>query len=469
MPLSATAFIHPGNNLIANISGELDRPGLVYVEYWTGLDDRLTTRPVDSQGTRFNIHAVRLRAETEYEYRVLGYGTGGATIEGPGGRFTTGPLPEGLQEASFTVVSGRPTHPLTFLEFRQESFLGLVAIDGAGNIVWYYEGPDGEQPWVMARRSENGNVVYIAGHRGGTTGSGLVEIDALGNQVARLEDECAPFGPIHHEVQILPDGRVLYLSRAVLRPGYGAPLAPQEGDTIGIWDPATGKNEIVWNIFDHISPADRTSPNSNFTLPGHPIWGGCDRDESVQDWSHGNSATVAADGTVLVSLGHLNQVVLISADFKDVLWRLGGPGSDFSFLDDTDAFYGQHTAWLLPNGNVLLFDNGGARPREEGGRFSRALELRLNQATKVASVRWEYRAVPPKFSECCSSAQRLDGGNTLVLFGGAGGDLCCREFTIVEEDSFGLEAWKVVHISPGKPNQYRVYPADSIMGEAPAR
>ena len=57
---------------------------------------------------------------------------------------------------------------------------------------------------------------------------------------------------MHHEVQVLPDGRVLYVSRDVL---CEAPV-PQEGDTLGIWDAEVGTSAIIRNIFDHLSPAD---------------------------------------------------------------------------------------------------------------------------------------------------------------------------------------------------------------------
>ena len=64
-----------------------------------------------------------------------------------------------------------------------------------------------------------------------------------------------------------------------------------------------------WNIFDFISPIDRVEPISNYRLPGHPLWGGCERDRSVEDWSHGNSASMDPDGNIIVSLGHLNQII----------------------------------------------------------------------------------------------------------------------------------------------------------------
>ena len=466
VPLTAGASLVGGNALIARISGELEFPGRVYVEYWAEGVPRLRSRSFESSGARYEAYAARLRASTDYSFQVFSTDGKGRTVEGPRGDFTSGELPAGLADALFEVLGGSPTLDVAFLEFRQHEFVGLAAFDGEGRVVWYFEPPEGEQPYVMTRRP-NGNVVYIAGFKGGTTALGIVEITPWGEEVARHVDDCNGFGPIHHEVQVLPDGRVMYLSREVLWEGYEGRDAPQEGDTIGIWDPATGGAEIVWSIFDFISPAERVEPESNYRLPGHPLWGGCKRDRRVEDWSHGNSAAMAEDGSVLVSLGHLNQVVSIEPDFQSLRWRLGGPGSDFSFASHRDRFYSQHTAVPLPNGNVLLFDNGNRRPNSEGGPFSRAQELELDMDSMVATTVWQYSHSPPLFAVCCSSVQRLANGNTLVTFGASFADPCCRVYTIVEVDSSGEEVWKVAHLSPGKPNQYRVYGAESIMGETP--
>ena len=203
-----------------------------------------------------------------------------------------------------------------------------------------------------------------------------------------------------------------------------------------------GTASIVWNIFDHLSPADRVEPASNRSLPGHPMWGGCERDRRVQDWSHGNSAVMAGDGSVLVSLGHLNQVISIAPDFASVRWRLGGPGSDFTFEDPSDRFYAQHTALPLANGNVLLFDNGTGRPYDEGGQFSRALELELDLERMTARRVWEHWHRPPLYAACCSSVQRLPSGNTLILYGSSRAERCCRVFIIAEVTPDGRPSGK---------------------------
>ena len=165
-PISADAALLDDNALIARVGGELDMPGQVYVEYWADGVDRLRSRTEQSDGVSYIAHAVRLRAETTYEYQVFGTNRAGGTADGPTGSFTTGPLPDVLAAAKFDVLVGAPSRPLTFLEFRQLGYMGLAAFDAGGHVVWYYEARDEEQPYVMAQRP-NGNILYIAGHKGG--------------------------------------------------------------------------------------------------------------------------------------------------------------------------------------------------------------------------------------------------------------------------------------------------------------
>ena len=65
-----------------------------------------------------------------------------------------------------------------------------------------------------------------------------------------------------------------------------------------------------------------------------------------------------------------------------------------------------HDIAPLPNGNVLVFDNG------IGREWSRVIELDPIEEEIV----WEYRASPPEdfYSRSKGSAQRLPNGNTLI-------------------------------------------------------
>jgi len=461
--ITSTAHVLDSNALIARISGQMPVPGTVKIEYWFDGGQILKSRTSDVFVTSYSANIVRLRPETRYNYKVSLTDNTGAIHTSDQSSFTSGRLPEALANTTFDVVQGKSSYPITFLDFRQKSFHGLVAIDSDGYIVWYYQAPEGHEPYVMDQR-ENGNIVYLDGGIG-VVANGIAEITPLGVEVARLDDSCPPHGPIHHEVKLLPDGRVIYLSRVIREWSDGAGNIPQEGDTLGVWDTDTGHDEIVWNIFDHVSPKDRTFPDSDTTLPEQFMWGGCDRNETVQDWSHGNSIHVNQDGTVLVSFRHLDQIIKLSEDFEEVIWRLGGPGGEFIFLDPRDRFYHQHSAVELQNGNVLLFDNGNGRSSKEGGEYSRSLELELDLDEFTVTKVWEYRHSPDIFSDCCSNVTKLDTGNYLMVFGMTGEDICCRRFLIVEANKKEQVKWMVEHKSPGKFSQYRVFASKSIMGE----
>ena len=473
--LNSSAQLSPDNSLIVKVNGDLDGPSHVFVEYWNS-DKRLRSKIVESNETRFEVDLFNLKAETAYEYQVFTVSENEKLSSGPVSIFETGELPETLKNAEFNVISGKPTKAITFLEFRVQEFMGLVAYDQFGDIVWYYEGIAGDEPYVMDRKS-NGNIVYIAGDHSGTTATGLVEITPDGKEVSRLNDICTEFGPMHHEIQVINDSEILYMSRIIGYDGYGDNKTPQEGDTIGIWNQKTGANSIVWNIFDFVNPSERTIPDSNATLPA-VMWGGCDRNNKVQDWSHGNSAKMYDNGDILATFKHLDQVILIDKDYKNLKWRLGGPGSDFTFPNKFDQFYDPHDATLLENGNILLLDNGNGRPFEEGGPYSRILELAIDTTTMTARKVWQYTR-PPLFAPCCGTSIRLANGNTVMLFGmklpdSAGGILsmdilrsgmCCGPFYIFEVDSQGNMVWEVEHSIKGQVAQYRVFPDDSIMGE----
>ena len=463
IPLTAQARVSESNSLVVKVIGELSNPGQVSVVYWSDSGPQLESHPVSVSGTTYSVDIVRLRADTLYQYQVFGISDTGFRTGSEINSFLTGSLPEALAKARFDVVYGQSSYPLTFLEFRQRTFYGFVAIDSDGYVVWYYEAAEGHEPYVMDQR-EDGNIVYLDGGFG-VVAHGLAEITPLGEEMARLDDLCPPQGPMHHEVKLMDDGRIMYLSRTIEYGGAGLDATPQEGDTLGIWDPDKGTNEIVWNIFDHISPDDRTLPDSNSTLPEQFMWGGCDKDTSVQDWSHGNSIHINDDGTVLLSFRHLDQIVKLSADLEEVLWRLGGPGSQFEFTYDEDKFYHQHSASELADGNIILFDNGNNRPALEGGEYSRALELRLDHKNRTVHKVWEYRHSPDLFADCCSNVERLDNGHSLLVFGMDSADVCCRTFTIVEVDQIGDIIWRVDHTSPGKFSQYRVFPSKAIMKE----
>jgi hypothetical protein len=106
-----------------------------------------------------------------------------------------------------------------------------------------------------------------------------------------------------------------------------------------------------------------------------------------------------------------------------IVWELGSP-----------PLAQQHAPRPLPNGNLLIFDNGTHR-RDYPAPFSRAIEVDPRTSTIV----WEYTdpSLLGFFSPYVGNAQRLANGNTLICEGCHG--------RLLEVTHSGEVAWEYVN------------------------
>lgn len=179
------------------------------------------------------------------------------------------------------------------------------------------------------------------------------------------------------------------------------------------------------------------------------LWKLCDHytpPQDVPDWSHMNTVALFPDPTFLIaSSRNQNSIFKIKRATGDLIWVMGYHGEvedgfhgDFT-IPDTDRFYHQHDTTVLPNGHILMFDNGRAGVR----KWSRALELAYTydpSGTSEAHAVWQFRHDPDIFARIWGGTQRLDNGNTLVCFGSI--DLGTQT-TISEVSSASKPVWEV--------------------------
>ncbi len=127
----------------------------------------------------------------------------------------------------------------------------------------------------------------------------------------------------------------------------------------------------------------------------------------------------AKPGDVLVSLRNLDMLVVVDLENDKIVWALRG------------GWRAQHDAKMLPNGDILLFDNEGDLMKH--GR-SRVLEI----APDTGRIVWSFEgtAKDPLDSEIRGGAQRLSNGNTLISESTAG--------RILEVIPDGSVAWEYV-------------------------
>jgi hypothetical protein len=206
-----------------------------------------------------------------------------------------------------------------------------------------------------------------------------------------------------HELLLLPNGHSLLMSydpqvvdmSAVVPNGNVA--ATVSGLIIQELD--RQKNVVFqWRSWDHFKITDAT--HESLTA-------------AAIDYVHGNALEVDADGNLLLSSRHMDEITKIDRGTGEILWRMGGKNNQFVFVNDSIGFSHQHAIRRLPNGNITLFDNGNFHSPQ----FSRAVEYKLDEESKTVTLVWQYRNTPDNYGVAMGYVDRLPNGNTLIGWG----------------------------------------------------
>jgi hypothetical protein len=299
----------------------------------------------------------------------------------------------------------------------------LLDLHGDVAHTWALPYPPGLSGYLTERGTlfYNGKILeepgrFIAGQP--WKGGAALEVDWEGRVLWEVRH------PDHHHDGIrLRNGNVLLLCLAAeprdLVPRIEGGLAGTEfnGDVHADYlvELTTG-GEVVWEwrSWEHLDPA-------------------VDRITAVQErrheWTHGNAVAELPGGDVVVSFRNISTVAIVARRTGEIVWKLGAP-----------PLANQHAPTPLPNGNLLIFDNGTQRV-DNAMPFSRVIEV--EPATR--EIVWTYQERRPInfFSPFISGAQRLPNGNTLICEGNFG-----RLFEVTET---GEVVWEYVNPHFGVP------------------
>jgi hypothetical protein len=148
------------------------------------------------------------------------------------------------------------------------------------------------------------------------------------------------------------------------------------------------------------------------------------------EWTHGNSLAEMPDGNLVISFRNISTVVIVDRRSGEIVWKLGTP-----------TLANQHAPTPLPNGNMLVFDNG-THQLDDSLSYSRVLEI----DPRTKQIVWQYQDEPRVnfFSPLISNAQRLWNGNTLINEGTFG-----RFFEVT---THGSVVWEFVNPFFGGPS-----------------
>jgi hypothetical protein len=226
--------------------------------------------------------------------------------------------------------------------------------------------------------------------------------------------------PVHHEVCRLPDGSFYFVGRKMetyrdLLIKFPVIIRVDEN----------GKEVERWSAYDHIDDIKRAFDTRSFidtildkleaegqstavaeTLDARSLQIE-EMNIEVYDYLHMNTVGLLPDtpagrkdprfaaGNLIVCMRNVNQIAVLEAETKDILWVWGEGELEWP-----------HHPNMIDSGNILIFDNGVRRG------YTRVIEV--NPLT--GAIEWQYIGDPPEsfYSETRGSAQRLPNGNTLI-------------------------------------------------------
>ena len=288
-------------------------------------------------------------------------------------------------------------------------------IDMEGEIVHTWTAPAPLKPFYGFLR-DNGNLSLhcFTGDepfQGGGFGGTVLELDWEGHEVSRYENPA-----MHHDREYLRNGNMMIIGWEPLPTEFltkvkGGTTPAGETPTEILGDylyEVTPKGDVVWEWHG----SDKLDTNIDIICPL----------DGRHEWTHCNSVAEMEDGNILLSFRSTSMILILEKSTGDVIWRFG-PG----------VLSHQHNPTPLPNGNILIFDNGEHRIR--GGSYSRVVEL----DPKTNEIIWQYRGKPSLslFSTGISGAQRLPNGNTLICDGRSG--------ILIEVTAEGELVWEFVN------------------------
>lgn len=231
--------------------------------------------------------------------------------------------------------------------------------------------------WRRAHLLDGGDLLVIWG------GWGMARLDRDSRLVWGVNTE-----RIHHDLDVDDQGRIWTLSRRPTREPALHADGPVILDDIVVYDQHGNLQRRIPLI--HCFANSRYAP----AIARWPTHGDVLHTNTISILRDGDPRPEFADGNLLVSFRRTDTIAVIDPKAQAVVWMLTG------------QWRAQHQPVLLPDGNLLLFDNQGL------GERSRVLEIDPFSQRPI----WQYGAADGEnfYSKILGSVQRLPNGNTLI-------------------------------------------------------
>jgi arylsulfate sulfotransferase len=273
-----------------------------------------------------------------------------------------------------------------------------MIFDDQGKVRWYLDLSFANMMVSPFQRLKDGTILMVDRFN-------IYEFNMLGKPLKQTTID-SNYG-MHHDVVELPNGDLLIcVGKRDAYINLDGEEVLSDSDFIIHFDRKKSKIVKEWDLAKHL---DVRRNDLDFLMKGN--------------WLHMNGLSFnPKDSTIIVS-GKNQGLVKISwnDDLKWVLsrkknWTKAGRNNDgksiIPFLltakdsygktysndiqqgdksaPDFDFPCGQHAPEILPNGNILVFDNGARRNIKEEINYSRAVEYQINEDQKTVTQIWQY-------------------------------------------------------------------------------
>lgn len=405
----------------------------------------------DTMVTDHKVLVIGMHASTSYMIKAISGSASGT------GTFMTGMLPDTIPLGTVMIDDTSKSQPGWTLmnvqkgdgttDARSAYPPMAVMYDASGQPVWYVI--DGTNPdiggAVSTQLTDKGVLVGPTWNTSIMTGTPPREFDFAGNVIWECKYKaCLPTGNVTHHASKLSNGHYVIIEYVNASGGLQNPVFHElDADSNEVW---------------HLDYASLVPPPSG----------------STSDWCHANSITVDIDNNEVWA--NCRWVGLLKTTYTNPTkqWLLqakyGSKGlGDFTYSPTTSEFDDSHDPEIHEDDDtVLFFDNGGYSTGAVGGDtsqfHSRAVEYKLDETAKTATLEWEFPGtftVPDSwytdkwYTPFWGDADRLPNGNILITGGIRNPSVESRVFEVTKAD--GKVVWEFRF-----PPDYGVYRSDRI-------
>jgi len=321
---------------------------------------------------------------------------------------TTEPIPVGMGHRAIYVHTADDYLGDNLMFMTPSLNSNAVAYDHNGEIRWYLT----ERFNFDIKRAKNGNILYGSPRFVAAPyhTAGLCEMTIAG----KILKEYRIPGGYHHDHFEMPDGNLLILTQDL--------NSGTLEDMCVLVDRESGNILKTWDYKD-ILPTDVAFSGSR----------------TDHDWFHNNSVWYdEKTNSIVLSGRHQDAIVCFDFETSALKWIIGDPEGwpqdmvDRYFftpvgdLDNFDWQYEQHAAVVLPDGDIMCFDNGHWRSKnpehylKNRDNFSRGVRYRIDTENMTIEQVWQYgkERKAEFFSPYISNVEYYRDGYYLVHSGG---------------------------------------------------